>query len=210
MKHKKALVWSSLAFVTLGIGTLFTWTTRSADPAEVETRVEIPSRHPTPMSHAERDRASPTAQSERAISDPAYVLENDGRLSGLDLLRTKPGVPGDNPVAVIATGETQRTLSSNQVGQFPRVYTRASSDVSARITYPEGQPGERVIVEVLDGGVLSPDTVMAKAFTLDASGSFDLNYTLSANDGTHRLALRKGTDVKMLEFWVGQDRAQKL
>ena len=40
--------------------------------------------------------------------------------------------------------------------------------------------------------------------SLDEQKSIAFNFQVSAEPGTHRVVLRKGADVKQLDFWVGE------
>jgi len=61
-----------------------------------------------------------------------------------------------------------------------------------------------VCLSVLDGGQLNGDGSGLKTVELEEGGKFTFTFQVTEQDGLHRVTLRRGKDVKVLEFWVGE------
>ena len=92
-------------------------------------------------------------------------------------------------------------LAPNQLGVFQRVYVGARSQIAVKVDYPKAVNGDPVIIQVQDGGQLDNGTVVQKGEIKDGNVAF--NFRATENAGIHRVSLRKGSDVKTLDFWVG-------
>ena len=117
----------------------------------------------------------------------------------------------DNDLADIharieVAGKSSQNLLPNELGIFPRVLASAGEKIPVAITYEDGEPGDSVVVQVVDGGGLD-DGVMAKVLHLNNSKSVAFTAGMSMQDGIHRVSLLKGGERKMLEFWVGAEPA---
>lgn len=56
----------------------------------------------------------------------------------------------------------------------------------------------------MDGGVLENGNTV-KITSLDKVRSVRFKFTVSEQDGTHRILVRKGSQNSMFDFWVGND-----
>jgi hypothetical protein len=162
---------------------------------------EIPNLTAAPRSISSTSRHSPGNLAEgREDSQSAQMTRADSLL----LRDSAPPATTALVVAVVDTGGGTSTLTVDAAGEFPRVITKARQQVDIRITYPRGEPGQPVFVEAQDGGELDTRSI-AKLGALDDSKSLRFAFTTSNFDGTHRVVLRKGADVKVFDFWVGPE-----
>jgi hypothetical protein len=114
---------------------------------------------------------------------------------------------GEQVVAHCKVDGKELTLIPNQVGQFQRVYVeKTRSTVKVSLDYPNGEQGQTVVVESADGGSIDNKAV-SKALQLDQSQNVNFDFTSTDDKGIYRVILRKGSDIKYLEFWVGQPHA---
>ena len=70
------------------------------------------------------------------------------------------------------------------------------------VAYPKGQPGEVVLVQPMDGGRVG-DKLGGLKLELDKQGTLRFKFEANEERGIYRVALRKQTDLKVVEFWVG-------
>jgi len=122
-----------------------------------------------------------------------------------------PSAPhaGQMVIATVQVGERSHKLSPNEVGDFDRVNVAPRQTIPVKLQYPEAQPGQTVVVQVMDGGAMvAPDRPpgidndLVRLLTLDESRSAEMAFRVTNNDGTHRLVLMRGADKKVLDFWV--------
>lgn len=118
-------------------------------------------------------------------------------------------VPGEMvAVQVVAGGKTFGNLTPDQVGVFPQVNIDARQQVAVTASWPDGQPGQKVVVAAEDGGQVA-DAKHPVGFTLDARRQVTFDFTADSNPGIYRVTLRKGADVKTVQFWAGPELALK-
>jgi hypothetical protein len=91
-----------------------------------------------------------------------------------------------------------------QTGDFPRLVVDPNARVAVALAYPQGKSGEPVALEVEEGGLLDNQGA-GKVTALDDTRSLRFDYTVNEQLGIYRVAVRKGADVKVLNFWVGPE-----
>jgi hypothetical protein len=106
-------------------------------------------------------------------------------------------------VRVEIAGKTYELLP-NYEGMFPPVYVSESSKSKVTVYYPESNLGDRVLVQIHDGGKID-DTLYVKDTHLDENKLIHFTFSTTVNPGSFRLTMRKDLDIKHLEFWVGPD-----
>lgn len=113
-------------------------------------------------------------------------------------------IEGQRAVADISFGGRKYSLKPAQYGIFDQILVEPSSRIPVQVTYPDGEPGEKVIVEVEDGGRLDNDSILAIQ-SLDDEKRLAFVFRTTAQTGLFRVTLRKGADVKTLNFWAGPE-----
>jgi hypothetical protein len=113
---------------------------------------------------------------------------------------------GEHVKASVTVGGQEYQLSSNQIGCFPRIYVEPQATIPVKLSYPDGNPGDSVVVEVEDGGHLN-GRQMAEVATLDDQKTVQFQFQTTEQSGIYRIALLNGADTKVLNFWVGQEPA---
>ena len=115
-----------------------------------------------------------------------------------------PTAIGGGATAVVELDGESYELSLNQVGYFQRVYVQPEQKIPVVVNCPDGFVGEYVVVEVEDGGLLDTGKIV-KTVRLDEGRQVAFTVQVSSNDGVHRVSLRRGASLKVLDFWVGPD-----
>jgi hypothetical protein len=118
--------------------------------------------------------------------------------------RAAPAAKGQMAYATVFVGEqTHKDMRPNQESCFTRIYNiPASATVGIAINYPNGSKGERVVVGVGDGGVLGNGKGV-EVIPLDSGRNIRFNFQVAESSGLYRVTLRKGSDEKTVELWVG-------
>ena len=112
--------------------------------------------------------------------------------------------PGEMVAAMVNASGRKYSLTPNQVGNFDRVRVQPQEKIPVTISYPGGVAGETVVIQAEDGGQFE-DGGMAREVQLDAQRTLAFLFQVTNEPGEHRVTLRKGNDVKVLEFWVGEE-----
>jgi hypothetical protein len=116
----------------------------------------------------------------------------------------------------VQVGGRAYELTPNQVGNFQRIYVQPSETIPVEVAYEEGKAGERVAVSAEDGGGVwqgvsgKGEGARGKGAggfvaALDGQQKVAFEFQATEHRGIHRVVLRKGNDVKVLDFWVGQE-----
>ena len=119
-------------------------------------------------------------------------------------MQRAPGFAVGGSVAkaqVVVNGEVHHS-EPNQIGYFKRVYVPPSSKIRVEVSLPDPMGGDWVIAEAEDGGAID-GVAMAKAFQLPKSRKVAFTFHATDNAGVHRVSLRHGAQVRVLDFWVG-------
>jgi hypothetical protein len=112
--------------------------------------------------------------------------------------------PADAPVtAQVMVGEKRYVVQADGEGVFvPRVPTAIGARPAVRVAFPDGEPGEPVVVQVEDGGVLE-NNEPTKLAHLDERRQMEFALQMTRNPGLFRVVLRKGAETRTLQFWAG-------
>lgn len=112
--------------------------------------------------------------------------------------------PGRFAKATVQVDGKSYQLTPNQIGNFPRVLVQPKDTIHVQVAYPQGQPGDAVVVETEDGGNLDGKK-MANITALDGQQKVQFNFQTTSQPGIYHVALRNGPDVKVLNFWAGPE-----
>ncbi len=114
--------------------------------------------------------------------------------------------------AAIRTSQGNQTLLPDALGEFPRVGVKPGEAVDVMVRY-EGAPGDppHVILQAEDGGTFTNGSPVLVA-AVDSADAIRFRFRCSPQAGTHRITLRRGTDVKGMDFWVegGTARSERM
>ena len=116
---------------------------------------------------------------------------------------TYPGAGGAE-VALSIGGKEVSPGAPNVLGVFPRQNIEIGASVPVRVVFPKAGPGDSIIAAVTDGGQLTGNKP-GLPLTLDAGRAASFTFTGSREPGLFRVTLRRGMEVKTLEFWAGPE-----
>lgn len=139
-----------------------------------------------------------TAETGRGSETPPSITTSNPR-------QQDASVPIDESRAAhVSFAGATHVLTPNIRGEFPRMLVPASATITAAVPFAEAEPGEVIPVQAEDGGLLQ-DTAAQGSVTVDNEHKVNVTYQVSANDGMHRVTLRRGGESRVLEFWVGAE-----
>ncbi|MGH7946415.1 MAG: hypothetical protein ACREF9_15605, partial [Opitutaceae bacterium] len=119
--------------------------------------------------------------------------------------RAVPDAASDDPRAAhLVIDGAMRVVAPNVRGEFTRVVIAPAAVIAASVPFPDAQPGEQLAIQAEDGGVFVTGGAEARVeITPDRQAHFQ--FQTSANDGLHRVTLRRGGESRVLQFWVGPE-----
>ena len=120
-----------------------------------------------------------------------------------DALAQSAGISGERCYARVTRSKQALTLNPNQVGNFPTIDVRPQTPIAVAVIYTDGQVNQKVTLTALEGGTLG-NGLVTQEVTLDSLKTASFSFATGGGRGLYRVAVRKGTDVKILEFWVGE------
>lgn len=199
--------------------------TPQAPPAAALPSTQVPSSAVAPSSmppgqassstagSADRAQTSPT--SVPSVPSPASAPSNvgDQRATAAGTAAAtapaagddRPAVPGEPAEASIQMADgTSRPLRANQLGVFERAPMAVRGTLDVQVSYPAGQTGQQVVATIQDGGVFSNGRNVA-VLPLDSEKRIGFRFTAGQSPGVYHVELRKGTDVKIVEAWAGEE-----
>ena len=109
--------------------------------------------------------------------------------------------------AFVEVGGRYLRMMPNQAGNFPRVFVDKPEPVSIRVKMPDASVGDRVVVNVLDGGELV-DGEARERYTVrlvEEDRCVAVTLEPSANSGSHRVLFRHFGQTCVADVWVGPD-----
>ena len=144
---------------------------------------------------------APGAKSVAPIASDVAVSAPGGSASD-DL--SPEGASAEGPIAAeIKAGGGVIRSAPNALGLFPRVNIALEEKVEVSVVYAEAQPGDMVVVQAEDGGVLDQNRT-ALQLKLDGERRLRFAFKSTAEGGIYRVTLRRGFEEKRLEFWGGK------
>jgi hypothetical protein len=178
-----------------------------AQPIEPQTATPATLRPAPPPLQSEVAATSQPLATPAASTTQPVILAHTPEVSTtaapvLDLKGFK--APADWPQVTWLNGDAALPVALNQLAETPRLYVETKQPVAARLVFPQGRPGDRVRVELLDGGSLSNGTP-GQLLTLGDDKALKLEAKISDNDGIHRVRLTTDTVTLILNFWAGAE-----
>lgn len=154
-----------------------------------------PSKEKTSLSRSAQDRTVLSASGERKqLIDPMA--------SWSDL----PAWPeGPRLFAEAETGSRRYVnLRPDDVGEMPRIRAEAEERIELRVTFPDGDPGEKIHVELPNGGSFADSEVKGRILLLSENRTLDFTYITDQVQGYCNVKLRHRGHTRSLPVWVGE------
>ncbi len=110
----------------------------------------------------------------------------------------------DRNRAVIIFDNSEKILTPNVRGDYPRVTVPALSEVSVEIFFGNADKNERILIQAEDGGLIK-EVSHDNMLTLDKYKRLKFRYQLLSHEGLYRVALYRGSERRLLQFWIGSE-----
>jgi hypothetical protein len=95
-------------------------------------------------------------------------------------------------------------LRPDDVGVLPRVLADAEERIELRVNFPEGEPGEKIFVELPNGGAFADTKAMGRVFELPENLTLSFPYITDEARGHCNVKLRHRGHTRSLPIWVGE------
>lgn len=157
------------------------------------------------QSYSSGNNASSSRVAQTANSSSYSSAQNPVSLENMEPWADKPSPHmkslGEPAKARATVNDKSFDLVPNQLGIFQRIYVASRAQIAVKVEYPKASTGDPITIQVQDGGQLDNGTVVQQGEIKDGNVAF--HFRATENPGIHRVSLRKGSDVKTLDFWVG-------
>ncbi len=145
------------------------------------------------------------------VVDVRGIPESGGGFVGEPQTPSDTRHSGDSAQGEALTAQIKRAqgeggndkLVPNALGLFPRINIDLEERVDVSLVYSDAQPGDLVVVQSEDGGVLNDNHTVIQS-PLDDERRLRFAFKSSREGGIYRITLRRGFEEKRLEFWGGQ------
>lgn len=160
----------------------------------------------TPASGTTRGSEAPPAR----ITRRGTVTSPDGvRRTLVDPMASwtdpPPWPEGPRLLAEVDTSERRYVnLRPDDAGVMPRIRAGAEERLELRINLPEGEPGERIFVEIPNGGAFVDSNARGRVFELPDNLILSFGYITDRSRGHCNVKLRHRGHTRSLPVWVGE------
>lgn len=95
-------------------------------------------------------------------------------------------------------------LRPDDYGALPRIQTGPGELLEIKITLPESEPGEKVHVELPNGGSFSDMDVVGRIYDVEAGKSFSFSIFADDARGNCNVKMRHQGHTRSIPLWVGE------
>lgn len=145
----------------------------------------------------------------RARSRDGLASSSAGRKTLVDPMASWDSPPpwpeGPRLYAEVETAtRTYINLRPDDVGELPRIHAAAQERIELRIHFPEGSPGEKIFIEIPNGGSFPDHKDFGKVYPLPENRTISFPYITDDSRGYCTVALRHRGHTRSLPIWVGE------
>jgi hypothetical protein len=131
---------------------------------------------------------------------PKAAVIAGSRLAAVTTVIARPELTA---VVKLANNKTVE-LTPNALGLFPRVLLDKEQTVPISLSYPDGEPGEVLVISAEDGGQVN-SSIPVQTVKLDENRQVNFRFTTTQNEGVFRVTLRRAAEQQQFDFWVGPE-----
>jgi hypothetical protein len=95
-------------------------------------------------------------------------------------------------------------LRPDDVGEMPRVRAKSGEKLEIKISIPEGEPGEKIHVELPNGGKFADSDVRGRIYALPDNRTLSFDYLADDARGHCNVKLLHCGHTRSLPVWVGE------
>ncbi len=172
-----------------------TGTSSSSSITSNKTSSESPSNadRPTDTRASHRDTVTNSKGERKKVIDPIASWQNP-----------PPWPEGGRLFAEVETASRKYVnLRPDDVGDLPRVLANAEERIELKVNIPEGTPGEKIYVEIPNGGSFPDSDQFGRTFDLPKNRTLSFPYVTDDARGYCTVVIRQGGHNRSLPIWVG-------
>lgn len=148
---------------------------------------------PTDTRASHRDTVVNAKGERKQLIDPIASWEN-----------TPPWPEGPKLYASVETSTRHYVnLRPDDAGDLPRVYAEAEERIEVSVSFPDGEPGEKIYVELPNGGSFPDSDQFGRVFELSADRTLSIPYITDESRGHCNVMVRHRGHSRSLPIWVG-------
>jgi hypothetical protein len=145
----------------------------------------------------------------RATRRDTDVSADGVRRTVIDPMASWPELPawpeGPRLFAEVETSSRRYVnLRPDDVGEMPRVRAGAEERIELRVNFPDGEPGEKIHVELPNGGSFADSDARGRVFILPENRTLSFPYITDDARGHCNVKLRHRGHNRSLPVWVGE------
>ncbi len=95
-------------------------------------------------------------------------------------------------------------LRPDDVGELPRIRAEGAERIELRVIFPEGVPGEKIFVELPNGGSFADSDAKGRVFILPENRTLTFPYITDDARGHCNVKLRHRGHTRSLPVWIGE------
>lgn len=159
---------------------------------------------------AANDSNTPTGPATTKAKRRDTAVSPDGiRRSIIDPMALWPEQPAwpEGPRLFAEVDTTSRryvNLRPDDAGEMPRIRAEAEERIELRVNFPEGEPGEKIHVEIPNGGSFADTKARGRVLILPENLTLSFPYITDDSRGHCNVKLRHRGHTRSLPVWVGE------
>lgn len=95
-------------------------------------------------------------------------------------------------------------LRPDDAGEMPRIRAEAEERIELRVNFPEGEPGEKIFVELPNGGSFADSDARGRVLELPENRTLSFPYITDDERGHCNVKLRHRGHTRSLPIWIGE------
>jgi hypothetical protein len=150
-----------------------------------------------------KNESSASAPLPNGADSPVAASLNPSKSSGVPHAPVAPVIT--DPIAAnLKIGDRHVVVRSNARGEFFRVLVGPSALIVVDLPFFGAAAGETLAIQAEDGGALVSGVEEGRVVIAEDSRA-RFEFRAAAYDGLNRVTLRRGGEIRVLEFWVGPE-----
>lgn len=149
---------------------------------------------PTDTRASHRDTVTNAKGERKKVIDPIASWDNP-----------PPWPEGGRLYAEVETSERKYVnLRPDEVGEMPRILAKAEEQIELRVNFPDATPGEKIYVEIPNGGIFPDSNMYGRTYDLPENRTLTFPYVTDDAPGYCTVMIRQGGHTRSLPIWVGK------
>jgi hypothetical protein len=177
-------------------------------PSTPENATADAAASPQPDASAQEPATTAGPEKTRATRRDEIVTASGKRKTQLDPMASWSDLPpwpeGPRLFAEVETSSRRYiNLRPDDIGELPRVMADAEERIELRVNFPEGEPGEKIHVEIPNGGAFADSKVRGRIYQLPENRTLSFPFITDDSHGHCNVKFRHRGHTRSLPVWVG-------